>query len=124
MSKKDELFKALKKLKEISTKELDYLKNERLDEKKIEEFIDKKVKLRKLIEYHLNSGDLLAEEKDKIIINLNEILNIEEKISICYNEKLYNIQDSLIHINTERKLRETYGKGGMSFLMDDDKNLK
>lgn len=124
VSKKDELFKALKKLKEISLKELDFLKSDTLDEKKIEEFSDKKNKLRKLIDYHLNSGELLQEEKEKIVSILNEILSLEERIGQCYKEKLYSIQDGLIHINTERKLRETYGRGGMSFLMDDDKNLK
>lgn len=124
MCKKDEFLKAIKKLKDLNLKELDFLKNELLDEKTIFEFQEKKLKFRKLIDSHLKALEFDENEKTQIKNSFIELVDLEEKIGVSYKEKLNNIQDGLIHINTERKLRETYGKGGMSFLMDEDKNLK
>ncbi len=123
MSKRDELLKALKKLKELSLSELKFLEKENLDLKDMEHFKDKKIKLRILIDSLLKTTEL-NEEKETVISQLKELLELEDKIGKTYKLRLQEIQNGLIHINTERKLRETYGKGGMNFLSVDDKNLK
>ena len=123
MSKRDELLKALKKLKELNLSELKFLEKENLDLKDMEHFRDKKIKFKNLIDSLLKTIEL-NEEKDMVISQLKELLELEEKIGKTYKLRLQDIQNGLIHINTERKLRETYGKGGMSFLMDEEKNLK
>ena len=123
MSKRDELLKALKKLKELNLSELKFLEKENLDLKDMEHFKDKKIKLRILIDSLLKTTEL--NEEKKIVINeLKELLELEDKIGKTYKLRLQEIQNGLIHINTERKLRETYGEGGMNFLSIDDKNLK
>ena len=123
MSKRDELLKALKKLRELSLSELKFLEKENLDLKDMEHFKDKKIKLRILIDSLLKTTEL--NEEKKIVINeLKELLELEDKIGKTYKLRLQEIQNGLIHINTERKLRETYGKGGMNFLSIEDKNLK
>lgn len=124
MSKKDELLNAIKKLRDLNLKELDFLKTDDLEEKTIEEFREKKNKFRKLIDHHLKVLELSENEKMEVKNKFLELLEYEQKIGKIYKEKLLNIQDGLFYINTERKLRETYAKGGMSFLMDEDKNLK
>lgn len=123
MSKRDELLKALKKLKELSLSELKFLEKENLDLKDMEHFKDKKIKLRILIDSLLKTTEL-NEEKETVISQLKELLELEDMIGKTYKLRLQEIQNGLIHINTERKLRETYGKGGMNFLSVDDKNLK
>lgn len=123
MSKRDELLKALKKLKELNLSELKFLEKENLDLKDMEHFRDKKIKFKNLIDSLLKTIEL-NEEKDTVISQLKELLELEEKIGKTYKLRLQDIQNGLIHINTERKLRETYGKGGMNFLSIDDKNLK
>lgn len=123
MSKRDELLKALKKLKELNLSELKFLEKENLDLKDMEHFRDKKIKFKNLIDSLLKTIEL-NEEKDSVISQLKELLELEEKIGKTYKLRLQDIQNGLIHINTERKLRETYGKGGMNFLSIDDKNLK
>ena len=123
MSKRDELLKALKKLKELNLSELKFLEKENLDLKDMEHFRDKKIKFKNLIDSLLKTIEL-NEEKDTVISQLKELLELEDKIGKTYKLRLQDIQNGLIHINTERKLRETYGKGGMSFLMDEEKNLK
>jgi hypothetical protein len=123
VSKRDELLKALKKLKELNLSELKFLEKENLDLKDMEHFRDKKIKFKNLIDSLLKTIEL-NEEKDMVISQLKELLELEEKIGKTYKLRLQDIQNGLIHINTERKLRETYGKGGMSFLMDEEKNLK
>lgn len=124
MSKKEELFKGMKKLKDLNNRELEFLKSDFLDEKTMEDFMEKKIKLRKLLEHHFKVLEFTDNEKIEIKECLDEILHLEEKIGLTYKEKLLTIQNGLLSINTERKLRETYGKGGMSFLMDEEKNLK
>ena len=123
MSKRDELLKALKKLKELNLSELKFLEKENLDLKDMEHFRDKKKKKKNLIDSLLKTIEL-NEEKDMVISQLKELLELEDKIGKTYKLRLQDIQNGLIHINTERKLRETYGKGGMNFLSIDDKNLK
>ncbi len=123
MSKRDELLKALKKLKELNLSELKFLEKENLDLKDMEHFRDKKIKFKNLIDSLLKTIEL-NEEKDTVISQLKELLELEDKIGKAYKLRLQDIQNGLIHINTERKLRETYGKGGMNFLSIDDKNLK
>ena len=123
MSKRDELLKALKKLKELNLSELKFLEKENLDLKDMEHFRDKKINFKNLIDSLLKTIEL-NEEKDMVISQLKELLELEEKIGKTYKLRLQDIQNGLIHINTERKLRETYGKGGMNFLSIDDKNLK
>ena len=123
MSKRDELLKALKKLKELNLSELKFLEKENLDLKDMEHFRDKKIKLKNLIDSLLKTTEL-KEEKDTVISQLKELLELEDKIGKTYKLRLQEIQSGLIHINTERKLRETYGKGGMNFLSIEDKNLK
>ena len=123
VSKRDELLKALKKLKELNLSELKFLEKENLDLKDMEHFRDKKIKFKNLIDSLLKTIEL-NEEKDMVISQLKELLELEEKIGKTYKLRLQDIQNGLIHINTERKLRETYGKGGMNFLSIDDKNLK
>ncbi|MBP6466790.1 MAG: hypothetical protein KA277_02055 [Fusobacteriaceae bacterium] len=123
MSKRDELLKALKKLKELNLSELKFLEKENLDLKDMEHFRDKKIKFKNLIDSLLKTIEL-NEEKDTVISQLKELLELEDKIGKTYKLRLQDIQNGLIHINTERKLRETYGKGGMNFLSIDDKNLK
>ena len=123
MSKRDELLKALKKLKELSLSELKFLEKENLDLKDMEHFRDKKIKFKNLIDSLLKTTEL-KEEKDTVISQLKELLELEDKIGKTYKLRLQEIQNGLIHINTERKLRETYGKGGMNFLSIEDKNLK
>lgn len=123
MSKRDELLKALKKLKELNLSELKFLEKENLDLKDMEHFRDKKIKFKNLIDSLLKTIEL-NEEKDMVISQLKELLELEDKIGKTYKLRLQDIQNGLIHINTERKLRETYGKGGMNFLSIDDKNLK
>ena len=123
MSKRDELLKALKKLKELNLSELKFLEKENLDLKDMEHFRDKKIKFKNLIDSLLKTTEL-NEEKDVVISQLKELLELEDKIGKTYKLRLQDIQNGLIHINTERKLRETYGKGGMNFLSIDDKNLK
>ncbi len=124
MSKKDELFKGIRKLKDLNNKEVEFLKSDFLDEKTMADFMEKKIKLRKLLEHHFKALELNDAEKTQIKEVLAEILQLEEKIGLAYKERLLTIQNGLLSINTERKLRETYGKGGMSFLMDEEKNLK
>ena len=124
MSKKDELFKGIRKLKDLNNKEVEFLKSDFLDEKTMADFTEKKIKLRKLLEHHFKALELNDAEKTQIKEVLAEILQLEEKIGLEYKERLLTIQNGLLSINTERKLRETYGKGGMSFLMDEEKNLK
>ncbi len=124
MSKKDELFKGIRKLKDLNNKEVEFLKSDFLDEKTMADFMEKKIKLRKLLEHHFKALELNDAEKTQIKEALAEILQLEEKIGLEYKERLLTIQNGLLSINTERKLRETYGKGGMSFLMDEEKNLK
>ena len=124
MSKKDELFKGIRKLRDLNNKELEFLKSDFLDEKTMADFMEKKIKLRKLLEHHFKALELNDAEKTQIKEVLAEILQLEEKIGLEYKERLLTIQNGLLSINTERKLRETYGKGGMSFLMDEEKNLK
>lgn len=124
MSKKDELFKGIRKLKDLNNKELEFLKSDFLDEKTMADFMEKKSKLRKLLEHHFKALELNDAEKTQLKEALDEILQLEEKIGLAYKERLLTIQNGLLSINTERKLRETYGKGGMSFLMDEEKNLK
>lgn len=123
MSKRDELLKALKKLKELNLSELKFLEKENLDLKDMEHFRDKKIKFKNLIDSLLKTTEL-NEEKDVVISQLKELLELEDKIGKAYKLRLQEIQNGLIHINTERKLRETYGKGGMNFLSIEDKNLK
>ena len=123
MSKRDELLKALKKLKELNLSELKFLEKENLDLKDMEHFKDKKIKFKNLIDSLLKTTEL-EEEKDMVISQLKELLELEDKIGKTYKLRLQEIQSGLIHINTERKLRETYGKGGMNFLSIEDKNLK
>lgn len=123
MSKRDELLKALKKLKELNLSELKFLEKENLDLKDMEHFRDKKIKFKNLIDSLLKTTEL-NEEKDIVISQLKELLELEDKIGKAYKLRLQEIQNGLIHINTERKLRETYGKGGMNFLSIEDKNLK
>ena len=123
MSKRDELLKALKKLKELNLSELKFLEKENLDLKDMEHFRDKKIKFKNLIDSLLKTTEL-EEEKDMVISQLKELLELEDKIGKTYKLRLQEIQSGLIHINTERKLRETYGKGGMNFLSIEDKNLK
>ena len=123
MSKRDELLKALKKLKELNLSELKFLEKENLDLKDMEHFRDKKIKFKNLIDSLLKTTEL-NEEKDIVISQLKELLELEDKIGKTYKLRLQEIQNGLIHINTERKLRETYGKGGMNFLSIEDKNLK
>jgi hypothetical protein len=123
VSKRDELLKALKKLKELNLSELKFLEKENLDLKDMEHFRDKKIKFKNLIDSLLKTIEL-NEEKDTVISQLKELLELEDKIGKTYKLRLQDIQNGLIHINTERKLRETYGKGGMNFLSIDDKNLK
>ena len=123
VSKRDELLKALKKLKELNLSELKFLEKENLDLKDMEHFRDKKIKFKNLIDSLLKTIEL-NEEKDMVISQLKELLELEDKIGKTYKLRLQDIQNGLIHINTERKLRETYGKGGMNFLSIDDKNLK
>ena len=115
MSKRDELLKALKKLKELNLSELKFLEKENLDLKDMEHFRDKKIKFKNLIDSLLKTIEL-NEEKDTVISQLKELLELEDKIGKTYKLRLQDIQNGLIHINTERKLRETYGKGGMNFL--------
>jgi hypothetical protein len=124
VSKKDELFKGIRKLKDLNNKEVEFLKSDFLDEKTMADFTEKKIKLRKLLEHHFKALELNDAEKTQIKEVLAEILQLEEKIGLEYKERLLTIQNGLLSINTERKLRETYGKGGMSFLMDEEKNLK
>jgi len=124
VSKKDEFLKAIRKLKDLNLKELDFLKSDFLDEKVIEDFKEKKIKFRKLIDNHLKVLEFSAAEKQELNKAFSELLELEQTIENDYKKKLLDIQNGLIYINTERKLRETYGKGGMSFLMDEDKNLK
>ena len=123
MSKRDELLKALKKLKELNLSELKFLEKENLDLKDMEHFRDKKIKFKNLIDSLLKTIEL-NEEKDTVISQLKELLELEDKIGKTYKLRLQDIQNGLIHINTERKLRETYGKGGMNFLSLVDKKLK
>lgn len=120
-NKRDELLKATKKLKELNNEELDFLENENISEKEIIEFSEKKTKLRILIDNHLKVEVL--NEKDKLTVKnqLLEILELENKIGNMYKTRLLDIQNGLIYINQERKLREVYGKGGMSFLIEEDK---
>ena len=68
--------------------------------------------------------ELNEEEKVSVVVQFKELLQLEDRVGEAYKKKLINIQDGLIHINTERKLRETYGKGGMNFLTIEDKDLK
>lgn len=124
MSKKDELLKAIKKLKDLNLKELDFLKTDILDSKTIEDFKEKKNKFRKLIDHHIQVLELNENEKLEVKKYFLELLELEQNIGKGYKERLLSIQDGLFYINTERKLRETYAKGGMSFLMDEDKSLK
>jgi phage/plasmid-associated DNA primase len=124
VSKKDELFKGIRKLKDLNNKEVEFLKSDFLDEKTMADFMEKKIKLRKLLEHHFKALELNDAEKTQVKEVLAEILQLEEKIGLEYKERLLTIQNGLLSINTERKLRETYGKGGMSFLMDEEKNLK
>ena len=67
MSKRDELLKALKKLRELSLSELKFLEKENLDLKDMEHFKDKKIKLRILIDSLLKTTEL--NEEKKIVIN-------------------------------------------------------
>ena len=124
MSKKDELLKAIKKLKDLNIRELEFLKGDNLDEKSMEDFMEKKIKLRKLLDHHLKTMNFDKNEKVVIKELLEEVFLLEESIGKTYKEKLLNIEEGLLHINTERKLRETYGRGGMSFLSEEEKNLK
>lgn len=124
MSKKNELLKALKKLKELNLSELKFLEKDNLDLKDLEHFREKKIKLRNLIDSHLKLLELNEEEKISVVAQFKELLQLEDRVGEAYKKKLINIQDGLIHINTERKLRETYGKGGMNFLTIEDKDLK
>ena len=124
MSKKEELLNLIKKLKDLNLRELEFLKQDALDEKTVKEFIEKKNKLRKTIDNHIKQLELNSEEKSKIKNIFIELLEYEQEIGNAYKQRVLNVRDGLFYINTERKLRETYGKGGMSFLMDEDKNLK
>lgn len=124
MSKVDEILSAIEKLKELTISELKFLENENLDEKEVVVFREKKTEFRSLIENHLKKTELMSEDKILIKNQFEEILDMEKKIGLLYREKLQLIEDGLYYINTERKLRETYAKGGMSFLTNEDKNLK
>lgn len=124
MSKKEELLNLIKKLKDLNLRELEFLKQDALDEKTVKEFIEKKNKLRKTIDNHIKQLELNSEEKSEIKNIFIELLEYEQEIGNAYKQRVLNVRDGLFYINTERKLRETYGKGGMSFLMDEDKNLK
>ena len=110
-------------IKELNLSELKFLEKENLDLKDMEHFRDKKIKFKNLIDSLLKTTEL-NEEKDVVISQLKELLELEDKIGKAYKLRLQDIQNGLIHINTARKLRKTYGKGGMNFLSIDDKNLK
>lgn len=124
VSKVDEILSAIEKLKEVTISELNFLENENLDEKEIVVFREKKTEFRSLIENHLKKIELMSDDRILIKNQFEEILNMEKKIGLLYRERLQLIEDGLYYINTERKLRETYAKGGMSFLTNEDKNLK
>ena len=108
----------------MNNSELDFLKKDILDMDKVEEFKSKKIDLRDKLNNSLSSICFSEEQKKVIIVKLKELLELENEIGELYKNKLFSIQDNLISINTERKLRETYGKGGMNFLTTVDKNLK
>ena len=124
MSKINKISNEIEELKKLNNSELDFLKKDILDMDKVEEFKSKKIDLRDKLNNSLSSICFSEEQKKIIIFKLKELLELENEIGELYKNKLFSIQDNLISINTERKLRETYGKGGMNFLSIDDKNLK
>ncbi|MBN1467983.1 MAG: hypothetical protein JXM74_05895 [Fusobacteriaceae bacterium] len=124
MSKITKISNEIEELKKLNNSELDFLKKDILDMDKVEEFKNKKIDLRDKLNNSLNSICFSEEQKKIIIVKLKELLELENEIGELYKNKLFSIQDNLISINTERKLRETYGKGGMNFLTIVDKNLK
>lgn len=124
MSKINKISNEIEELKKLNNSELDFLKKDILDMDKVEEFKSKKIDLRDKLNNSLSSICFSEEQKKVIIVKLKELLELENEIGELYKNKLFSIQDNLISINTERKLRETYGKGGMNFLTTVDKNLK
>ncbi len=124
MSKINKISNEIEELKKLNNSELDFLKKDILDMDKVEEFKSKKIDLRDKLNNSLSSICFSEEQKKIIIFKLKELLELENEIGELYKNKLFSIQDNLISINTERKLRETYGKGGMNFLTTVDKNLK
>ena len=124
MSKINKISNEIEELKKLNNSELDFLKKDILDMDKVEEFKSKKIDLRDKLNNSLSSICFSEEQKKVIIVKLIELLELENEIGELYKNKLFSIQDNLISINTERKLRETYGKGGMNFLTTVDKNLK
>ena len=124
MSKIAKISNEIEELKNLNNSELDFLKKDILDIDKVEAFKNKKIDLRDKLNNSLSSICFSEEQKKVIIVKLKELLELENEIGELYKNKLFSIQDNLISINTERKLRETYGKGGMNFLTTVDKNLK
>jgi hypothetical protein len=124
VSKINKISNEIEELKKLNNSELDFLKKDILDMDKVEEFKSKKIDLRDKLNNSLSSICFSEEQKKIIIFKLKELLELENEIGELYKNKLFSIQDNLISINTERKLRETYGKGGMNFLTTVDKNLK
>ncbi len=124
MSKIAKISNEIEELKKLNNSELDFLKKDILDIDKVEAFKNKKIDLRDKLNNSLSSICFSEEQKKVIIVKLKELLELENEIGELYKNKLFSIQDNLISINTERKLRETYGKGGMNFLTTVDKNLK
>lgn len=124
MSKIAKISNEIEELKKLNNSELDFLKKDILDIDKVEAFKNKKIDLRDKLNNSLSSICFSEEQKKIIIFKLKELLELENEIGELYKNKLFSIQDNLISINTERKLRETYGKGGMNFLTTVDKNLK
>ena len=124
MSKIAKISNEIEELKKLNNSELDFLKKDILDIDKVEAFKNKKIDLRDKLNNSISSICFSEEQKKVIIVKLKELLELENEIGELYKNKLFSIQDNLISINTERKLRETYGKGGMNFLTTVDKNLK
>ena len=71
MSKRDELLKALKKLKELNLSELKFLEKENLDLKDMEHFRDKKIKFKNLIDSLLKTIEL----NDKTEVAEHEVVS-------------------------------------------------
>ncbi len=121
MSKNLELFDLVNKLLNLASEEFSYISGDEVEESELKSFLEEKKRIREEISILLPPKDIFPNDKAKLKEILVETHKLEEKIGICYKEKLDKLQINLGKLNKEKKLKEAYAKSGMDFGTD---NLK
>lgn len=108
----------------LAQKELEYLKENRIEQEKLDKFVKEKEGMRKEMDTLLPSEKLAPNEKTELKQVLTAAYDIEIEIGKIYKEKLDALGTNIGNLNREKKLQEAYAKGGMNFTGEKSNDLK